>query len=339
MEGAPLRKLFRQLLNRQAAPAWQAAYDPRATEADILACFRLLLGRHPNPEEWSGHMSRAGLDLASVVPIYLGSLEFARRELMTPGDGETPGVGQADGFRIYAMPGDAAVGRHVLAGQYEPDVTAVFRRLLRPGMGVVDIGANVGWFTMLSASIVGPDGFVLAVEPNPANARLIEASRRLNGFDHVMVSQTAAGQAVGLLALHALDSNGTTSAPSGKLELLLAARTVPCVPVDALVPAGRKIGLVKVDVEGAEFLALRGAETMLRRDRPVIISEFSPSFMAGISGIDGVAYLNWLAGLGYVVAVVQPDGSCGPAGSDAAPIMAEWQRRGTGHIDIVATPA
>ncbi len=328
---------LRALLARPARPAWQAPYDPAATEADILACFRLLLGRHPNPEEWAGHASRAGRDLPPIVSGYLNSLEFTRRGLMAPDPSGAPVLAQADGFQIYAMPSDAAVGRHVAVGEYEADVTAVFRRVLRPGMGVLDIGANIGWFTMLSASLVGPGGFVLAMEPNPANARLLEASRRLNGFAHVMVSQTAAGQATGLLALYAQDSNGMTAAPPDTLDGLLAARTVPCVPADALVPTERPIGLVKVDVEGAEYLALKGAEATLARNRPVVISEFSPSLMPGISGVDGTEYLRWLAGLGYALAVVLPDGSCEAMGTGAA-VMAAWERRGTDHIDIVATP-
>ena len=71
---------------------------------------------------------------------------------------------------------------HALAGAYDTYLTDLLRRFLRPGMGVLDIGANIGVFALLAAAKVGPDGYVLAVEPNPANTRLLEASRRLNGF-------------------------------------------------------------------------------------------------------------------------------------------------------------
>ena len=133
-------------------------YDPAATLQDIEACFRLLLGRSPNREEWAGHSARAGQDLPGVVASYVNSLEFARRGLM-----RTDAAGQVhratlQELTIYTRDGDAAVGDAVRAGSYEPEVMAVFRRLLRPGMGVIDLGANIGVFTMLSASLVGDGG-------------------------------------------------------------------------------------------------------------------------------------------------------------------------------------
>jgi FkbM family methyltransferase len=327
------------------ADPWAGDFDPAADAADIRACFRLLLGRLPHREEWPGHSQQAGQPLAGVVAGYLNSLEFSRRRLLrddTPSDVALADLGE---FRIHAAASDAAVGRHVLAGAYEPEVSAVFRRTLRPGMGVLDLGANIGYFTMLAAALVGADGHVLAFEPNPRNTRLLEASRRANGFGQVTVCQAAAGPRVGLLALHRTHSNGTTSAlpddprgmPGAILAEMGAADLVPCLPPDALVPAGRRIDLVKVDVEGAEYLALSGCAAILARDRPVIVSEFSPDLMPGISGIDGPGYLDWLAGQGYRLAVLEPDGTERPAAT-SGDVMAAYHDRGIDHVDIVARP-
>jgi FkbM family methyltransferase len=305
-------------------------------------CFRLLLGREPNAEEWAGHSAQAGHELSGVVAGYVNSLEFARRGLLRMDVDDRPQIATWPGFRIYASPSDLQVGRHVLGGAYEAEVAAVFQQLLLPAMTVVDIGANIGFFTMLSAALTGPDGAVLAVEPNPANGRLIEASRRLNGFSQVTVAQVAAGRSVGVLALNTTHSNGTTSEPADDADQLLQARTVPCMPVDVLVEAtwgrARRVDLIKVDVEGAEYNALLGAQGTLLRDRPVIISEFSPTFMPGISGIDGPGYLAWLFGLGYAVAVIEPAGSPVAMGQDGAAVMAAFEARQVDHIDIMATP-
>ena len=319
------------------APAGDAA-----TALDIRMCFRLLLDRPPNPEEWPGHSAQSGQPLGKVVAGYVNSLEFSRRGLLRPPEEGRPGIAEYPGFRIQAAPGDIQVGQHVRAGAYEPEVTAVFRQVLRPGMAVIDVGANIGFFTMLSAAAVGPEGAVLAVEPNPENARLLEASRRLNGFGHVTVAQVAAGDALGLLALNTTHSNGTTSDPGAELDDLLLARTVPCIPVDSLAAAAwrgdRRVGLIKVDVEGAEYKALRGASGVIARDRPTIISEFSPTFMPGISGIDGPGYLRWLHAQGYDLAIIQPEGPPLQARQDVAAVMQHFQRRGTDHIDLLATP-
>lgn len=328
-------------LRRSPAPV-DGLDEPLTTEHDIRMCFRLLLDRKPNPEEWAGHSAQAGHPLGRVVAGYVNSLEFARRGLTELPPDRRPAVAEHPGFRIYASADDIGIGRNVLDGAYEPEVTAVFRDVLRPGMAVIDIGANIGFFAMLSASIVGPEGAVLAVEPNPANARMMEASRRLNGFDQVTVAQVAASDALGLLALNTTHSNGTTSEPGGDLAQLLQAQTVACIPVDTLVdtawPMGRRARLIKVDVEGAEYKALRGAEAVIARDRPVIISEFSPDFMPGISGIDGPGYLRWLHAHGYAVAAIRLDGPPMDAGQDVAAVMEEYARRNADHIDLLATP-
>ena len=247
-------------------------------------------------------------------------------------------LAELPGFCIYAAPGDAAVGRHVRTGSYELEVTAVFRRVLRPGMGVIDIGANIGYFSMLSASLVGPGGLVVAVEPNGANARMLEASRRANGFGNVVLVQAAAGPDTGLLVLHRSHSNGTTSALPDEPAALMGADSVACLPVDLVLPPGRRFGLIKADVEGAEHKALLGCRGVIARDRPVIVSEFSPGMMAGISGVSGEEYLRWLIGQGYGVQVIQPDGSLGSDGSIPG-ITAAYAACGGDHIDIVATPA
>ena len=313
-----------------------------ATADDIRMCFRLLLGRKPNPEEWPGHASHAGSSLPQVVAGYLNSLEFARRNLLTPDAATRPELAEFDGYRLYASRTDLQIGQHVLAGEYEPEVTAIFHQVLQPGMAVIDIGANIGFFSMLAAALVGRTGAVLAVEPNPDNAKLIEASRRLNGFDHVTTAAVAAGRAVSLLVLNTTHSNGTTSEPGGDIDQLLAARTVPCIPVDSLVasawPAGRRAGLIKVDVEGAEYNALLGAAGVIAQHRPHIVSEFSPSFMPGISGVSGPEYLAWLHAQSYAIAVIQPEGPPLYAGQDIAAVMDAFERRGRDHIDLLATP-
>jgi FkbM family methyltransferase len=309
-------------------------FDPAASEADIMACFRLLLGRAPNPEEWPGHSARAGENLATLVASYLNTIEFERRGLLRHDVPADVSVIERAGVRLYVTELD---GWFAQSAEYEPEVTAVFREHLAPGMGVIDLGANVGYFALLAASLVGPSGYVLAMEPNPRNIRLLEASRRLNGFAHLVPCQAAAGKTTGLLALHAAGSNGTTSPPADDPARLLAAETVAAVRPDALVPAGRRIDFIKADVEGAEFLALSGCDTIIARDRPVIVSEFSPGLMPGISGIEGTDYLRWLTGLGYATAVLRADGPPVPAETPDA-VMALYAAHGTDHVDLLLTP-
>ncbi len=326
---------LRRLLDREPAPPapTPSGFDNYASAADIEACFRLILGRHPNPEERAGHFSRAGEELSTVVASYLSSLEFSRRELGRS-SGTAPIEVTKDGYVIMVREDDLAVGRAVLTGDYEPDVSACIANHLVPGQSVIDLGANIGAISMLAASIVGPEGYVLAVEPNPRNAHLLEISRRRNGFSQIVVCQCAAGPRTELLVLHSSFSNGTTSTMSDEDDAT-ETETVPAIPPERLVPTDRRIDLIKADVEGAEYLALQGCLAVIRRDHPMIVSEFSPDMLAGISGIDGPSYCDWLVSLGYRLSVIEPDGGLSPC-LDATGIMDAYRARGTDHIDIAA---
>jgi FkbM family methyltransferase len=317
---------------------WTQPYVDTATTSDVLACFRLLLGRMPNAEEWRGHSMRAGEPLASVVSSYLSSLEFERRGLLSRQIADDIVPTKVQGFVVYSSLDDAAVGKHVRDDNYERDVTALFRASLRPGMSVVDIGANIGYFTLLAASLVGPQGRVLAIEPNQRNVRLLEASRRANDFRHVTVAQTAAGRETGLLVLNTSYSNGTTSDLPTDLAQFLAAEAVPAMRLDTLLDREMPVDFIKIDVEGAEFNALLGGETTIRRWRPLLVSEFSPSLMPGISHVSGEDYLRWLIGLGYDLSVLEQDASLTRTGDDIGAVMDIYRARMSDHIDIVAQP-
>jgi FkbM family methyltransferase len=315
-----------------------ATYAKTATHEDIFYCFRLLLGRNPNPEEWPGHSSRVGEDLENVVSSYVTSREFAERNLLNKTYRDQVELVRLSRFSLFASNDDLAVGRHVRAGSYEPGVAAVLMRYVKPGMSVVDIGANIGYFTMLLASLVEPIGLVVAVEPNPENIKLIEASRRVNGFDQVLIIQAAAGRHTGLLSLNVSHSNGMTAELSSNLDAVFASRPVPCFALDAILPKDRHFSLVKLDTEGAELNALIGLSEAIDRDRPVIVSEFSPGTLPDISRCSGPEYLRFLIGKGYWIGVIEQDGSEEPFGDDVDGVMGAYSRSGIDHIDILATP-
>ena len=310
-----------------------------STHEDIFYCFRLLLGRCPNPEEWPGHSSRAGEDIENVVSSFVTSREFAERGFLTRTYRDKVELVHFPSFSIFASINDLAVGNHVVVGRsYEPKIAAVFGRYVKPGMAVVDIGANIGYLTMLLASLVAPSGLVVAVEPNPENIKLLEASRRVNGFDQVLVIQAAAGRQTGVLALNVSYSNGMTGELPSNLDAIFASRPVPCFALDTILPKNRPIDLVKIDTEGAELNALIGMSETIQRDRPVIVSEFSPGMLPGISHCSGPDYLRFLIAKGYRIGVIEPDGSETIFGGDVDGVMGAYSRSGVELIDIIATP-
>lgn len=318
---------------------WSVGHSPEASLTDIFHCFRLILGRVPSRAEWSGHSARAGEELTSVVSSYVSSREFAMKGLMRGLCLEDIESCERDGIILHASRSDLAVGKHLLAGTaYEPHVASLFRRRLAAGGGAIDIGANIGYFSMLAASLVGPTGYVLAVEPSTSNVKLIEASRRRNAFAQLHVLLAAAGQELGLLAYNSSHSNGIAGAPAEMLEALLSETLVPKIPLDLVVAPERQIDLVKVDVEGGEYLALRGLERTLNRCHPTIVFEFSPHALAAISGHDWTALFHWLTNLGYRFAELTSEATLDWT-QDPQRLLERFEASGVDHIDVVAEPS
>jgi FkbM family methyltransferase len=313
---------------------------PRAcTPDDVYHCFRLLLGRPPSATEWPGHQAFVGREIEQVVRTYLSSREFKNRNLLAAPTDDYVLLDLAD-FQLYVPAQDVVVGAPLLHHKtYEPHVSAAIRATLRPGMTFVDIGANIGFFTMLGAHLVGPTGRVFAFEPYQLNVKLLFLSAQLNGYAHVRVFPFAASNAEGLLAFDNVGSNGHVTAPLPDLSSVLVTTLVYAAKLDAVLHDVAHVDAIKIDVEGGEYRALQSGRELLARSRPVIFSEFSPPALAALSAVDGETYLRLLLiDQHYVIDTLAVDGSVTECGRDVGGVMRAFEESGIDHIDIVARP-
>jgi len=310
----------------------------RATEDDIHSCYRLLLGRPPDPgglATYGSIVRDRDISVDLLVTMFLASAEYKHKH--PAGAGEEPVCRKLLGFQIYASPDDWAVGQHILeTGMHEAHVTNVMKRVLRPGMVFVDIGANIGFFTLLARSIVGSKGRVYAFEPNPRNVALLDLSLRANSFQDVELFPFALADSARLFVYDAQGSNGVITSFDGNLRISAASSLIRSVCMDRVLPLDR-CDVLKIDVEGAEGLALKGALGTIRSHHPRIFSEFSPPGLGIISRMSGEDYLKLLFAEGYSVAVIEPSAALTDCGQDAAKVMQCFQRAGASHIDILAT--
>jgi FkbM family methyltransferase len=315
---------------------WEVDFPATATEADVLHCFRLLLGRNPSKQEWPGHSLHAGEDLASVVSGYFNSQEFADRHLL---DRKPAGVGLVDlpQFRMFACADDPFIGREIVrAHNYEPHVSRVFREYVKPGMGILDVGANIGYFSLLSASLVGPSGSVYSWEPSPDNVKMLYASQLENAFTNIHIIQAAATEATTLLKYFRSSSNGNVAEVNDLCPKdALSVETVLGLRIDDIVPRSAKIGFMKIDVEGFEVKALAGALDTIQRNRPIVVSEFSPPQLQMGSGASGEEYLSLFVELGYELFVITEAEAV--AGS-VSEVLGQFEQSNTDHIDILLKP-
>lgn len=189
-------------------------------------------------------------------------------------------------------------------GFSEPTVARFLMDFLKPGMTFVDVGAHLGELSLIAAQAVGLDGWVYAFEPHPTMAEVLTRNVARNGFVHVTVYRSAVGERDGTatLAVFPEPSLSRLAARSGPTPDGAAVVTVPCGRLDTWAASvGRRIDLVKVDVEGAELLVLQGAARLLGRppaEAPVLIVEWSPANWSRFGG-SPAAVSGYLEALGY----------------------------------------
>jgi FkbM family methyltransferase len=317
---------------------WLNEFNPTVTQLDVYYFFRHILGRNPSKPEWPGHCGFIGKDLSEVISTYLNSPEFRSRKLAGFSPKGVTSV-KLDNFLMYLAENDHAVGAHILANKnYEPAVTKVFNDLLKPGMNAVDIGANIGWFSMLSASLVGDKGHVFSFEPSPINGRFLELNKLANKFDQITIIHAAASNKTESLIYNSSFSNGFVSNVAHiDPASILDSELVFGIPVDhALSSSQEQIHLVKVDVEGWEMKALYGAKELLEKWKPHIVLEFSPPALSSCSQVSGEYLLTWLLKLGYNFNVIE-EGGVKFFGNNTTGIVDAYEQSGKDHIDLLCS--
>lgn len=196
-------------------------------------------------------------------------------------------VRTAYGRYLFVDTRDMSLAPHLLAhGAWEPGVSALIHRFVRPGMTVVDVGANVGYHSMLAASLVGRSGRVHCFEPNPRLAKLLKQGVDVNGLGAVVtVIEKAAWSSEGLLDFYVLDEHMGSSSASSSIHRTVATFQDHAVPItvqvltlDDYFPAGTRVDLLKIDAEGAERHVVDGARRLLEENHSIcLVMEFYPA--------------------------------------------------------------
>jgi FkbM family methyltransferase len=231
-------------------------------------------------------------------------------------------------LRLRVSPADV-IGRHLYEyRRYEPELAATLAHHLDLGSAalVVDVGANVGWYSLLVSRLSQGRCRVFAFEPDPDNFDLLQTNLALDGTANVTPFNLALGESAATLKLHRY---GSGNAGRHSLVELHAGDTVPVevVALDDLwrarnLPAG-PIRLLKMDIEGYEVFALRGARAVLSRCEWLLL-EHSPAYLARSgAGIDALVGLLLDAGFRPFV----PRGAAPPQPVEPAELLADPVQR------------
>jgi len=208
------------------------------------------------------------------------------------------------GFRIWVALAERSISREILLDRYELDEVDFVRRTIKAGDHVVDIGANIGFYTALMATLVGETGHVTAFEPLDEVARALERT--------IMENELAARVTLHRLALYSdrrtvmlrhapitINQGAAYIAPSstlptGHVDVPVRAETLDAIVGDA------PCAFIKLDAEGTEPKILAGASATLARCRPVVLAELNPTLLALVSGAHANDVIAQMRQLGYV---------------------------------------
>lgn len=188
--------------------------------------------------------------------------------------------------------------RAMAFGAYERPEVELVKHHVPVGGVVLDIGANVGYYATLLASLVGPDGRVIAVEPHPLARSVLQRNLQLNGFAWCDSVEAAASNHSGTLVLHVRKGEHAWSSVG---YVPNADRiTVSSVRLEDLCRSYeiQHIDFVKIDVEGHELEALMGLGSYLVQDRPPILAEVSDALQKALSK-PSAQISDWVISMGY----------------------------------------
>lgn len=208
------------------------------------------------------------------------------------------------GSKMYIDSRDTTVGASLLKwGFFEKYETKLFKKSIKRGMVVLDIGANIGYYTLLAARLVGYEGKVFAFEPDPYNYSLLRNNIEANRYNNVIPVQKAISNKSGKIKLFLDKSNlGAHSLSQANVPDRGASITVEVISLDEFFKnTDCKIDVIKMDVQGSEMEVLQGMTNIMNKnDNLKIIAEFWP---VGIQnyGSSPTEFLNKLIEHGFTL--------------------------------------
>lgn len=215
----------------------------------------------------------------------------------------------AHGHKLFLDPQDMGMARAFLLfdGLWEETETRLFSSVVREGMTVVDVGANVGYYTLLAARLVGPAGRVYAFEPSPENFALLARNVEANGYKNVVLVPKAVSDMSGTARLRidrASSGGHSLSGFRGGSDFV----EVETASLDEYFADGKEsLDVIKVDAEGAEVAIFDGMSEVLRRNPNLtLLTEFFPRAISGF-GYAPHEYIRQLVACGFRIYPIDED--------------------------------
>jgi FkbM family methyltransferase len=272
----------------------------------IEIAYALLLGRPPENEQAIEHHLKLG-SLEKLRAAMTASPEFKSKVLHSNfADSKWVAADVLSRYTMWIDLHDKYVSHGCLNNSWEPEETSFFESRLRSGDVVLDIGANIGWFSLVAAKHIGSSGKVHAFEPRPETAKMLKRTVAQNSLNSTInVWEYALSDKAEELNLswgnNTVNPGGSFISGSADNSAPIAghvSQKIFACKLDDLLPDVAP-NIIKIDVEGAEPRALMGAKNAIARKKPVILSELFPEQLKRVSGKTPVAFISQMEDMGY----------------------------------------
>lgn len=295
------------------------------THDEVIWGYRYLLGREPEGARVVVSHAMENANWQAFRVRLLASPEFRRSSAVSSPTSRWVATEIQGGKRLIWLDlADDYVSRGCLLDAYEPLESEFVRTHLRPGDVFVDVGANIGWFTLLASTIVGATGHVHAFEPRRPTVEYLRRSVAMSGLDaFVTVHDVGLSNTPGECRL-GWDRGSRNPGHSYLVETetsdLIEAQPIRLDTLDRI--AIGRVDMIKIDVEGAEMLALSGAEETIAVNRPFVLSELYPAQLKSVSKATPADFIAWFKLRGYRAKIVDPRRT----GEEIDDFPADWHK-------------
>lgn len=271
------------------------------TSDEVHRGFRLILKRNPESASVVEQFQKLS-DFDELISVLIASEEFMTRYTCAfPTEKWVMVKISGTSDYIYVDLSDDYVSRGCLFSNYEYNESRFVRGIVRPNDTVLDIGANIGWFTIMMARLVGDHGHVHAFEPRTTTYEYLGKSIAQNKLTtNVVLYQKALSDVSGeaYITWRPTDRNPGNSWISKQTTGASTKQDrISTVRLDDL--SIEPVSFIKIDVEGAEPSVFRGGEKLIARDKPVILSEINFAQLRSMSSMNWSDYRLFLNNIGY----------------------------------------
>lgn len=284
------------------------------TKEQIVWGYKLLLEREPESDRVIDEKMKCE-SVRSLVQDFMQSSEFQEKH---------PHVGIVQnrwvmvehvlGFRIWVNLADIAVSGAIIKNEFELPEISFVQKHVKLGNSVIDIGTNLGFFSLLFSKLVGAQGRVLGFEPLTFLFDSAAKSVAENGFTQCSIRNVALASERGSAQL--IYAPGSTNWGGAFLSFDgvglpdHASVTVPVAPLTDFVD-GIAADFIKIDVEGAEYLVLSSCRDYIAQTKPVVMSEIHREQLQRVSGVSPAEYIGVMTNLGYACYEIAAHGDLG----------------------------